>query len=90
MAKLCKDFICPIKDGYYVFSIWGENEVEAISVENYYIKSWGTGVLENKKIKNFRSEFDFDSNQKVTRKFLSIIGKTSYKLFQSDATESLS
>jgi DNA polymerase-3 subunit epsilon len=90
MAKLCKDFICPIKDGYYVFSIWGENEVEAISVENYYIKSWGIGVLENKKIKNFRSEFDFDSNQKVTRKFLSIIGKTSYKLFQSDATESLS
>ena len=90
MAKLSKDFVCPIKDGYYVFSIWGENEVEAISVENYYIKSWGVGVLENKRVNHFRSEFEFDLNQKITRKFLSILGKTSYKLIQADATESIS
>lgn len=87
MAKLCKDFICPIKDGYYVFNIWGENEVEAVSVENYYIKSWGTGVLENNKVVHFRSEFDFDKNQKVTRKFLSILGKTTYKLISTNANE---
>ena len=90
MSKLCKDFICPMKEGYYVFNIWGENEVEAIYVENYYLKSWGKGILENKKVKHFRSEFDFDTNQKVTRKFLSILGKTSYKLIQADATESIS
>ena len=82
MSKLCKDFICPMKEGYYVFNIWGENEVEAVSVENYYIKSWGVGVLENKQVKYFRSEFDFDTNQKITRKFLSILGKTSYKLIE--------
>ncbi|MBL7790650.1 MAG: 3'-5' exoribonuclease [Chitinophagales bacterium] len=87
MAKLCKDFICPIKDGYYVFNIWGENEVEAVSVENYYIKSWGKGVLENNKVVHFRSEFDFDKNQKVTRKFLSILGKTTYKLISTNANE---
>ena len=83
MSKLCKDFICPMKEGYYVFNIWGENEVEAVSVENYYIKSWGVGVLENKQVKYFRSEFDFDTNQKITRKFLSILGKTSYKLIEN-------
>ena len=83
MSKLCKDFICPMKEGYYVFNIWGENEVEAVSVENYYIKSWGVGVLENKQVKHFRSEFDFDTNQKITRKFLSILGKTSYKLIEN-------
>jgi DNA polymerase-3 subunit epsilon len=83
MSKLCKDFICPIKNGYYVFSIWGENEVEAIAVENHYIKSWGVGKLENNNINHFRSEFDFDTNQKITRKFLSILGKTSYKLISS-------
>ena len=82
MSKLSKDFICPMKEGYYVFNIWGENEVEAVSVENYYIKSWGVGVLENKQVKYFRSEFDFDTNQKITRKFLSILGKTSYKLIE--------
>lgn len=90
MAKLSKDFFCPIQTGYYVFNIWGDNEVEAISIEDYYIKAWGQGRLENNQIVDFRSEFDFEANQKITRKFLSILGKTSYKLIQKDATESIS
>lgn len=84
MSKLCKDFICPVKNGYYVFNISGNNHVEAICVENYYIKSWGQGQLEDNQITHFKSEFDFDSNQKITRRFLSILGKTSFKLIEKN------
>lgn len=85
LNKLYKDFCCPVKNGYYVFTIYGDHEVEAIEVENYYLKAWGKGKIENNQVVNFMNEFEFDTNQKITRKFLSILGKTSYKLISAEA-----
>jgi len=84
MAKLCKDYICPVKNGYYIFNISSENEVEAVHVKNHYIVSWGQGKWEDNRVVHYKSEFDFDSNQKITRRFISILGKTSYKLISQD------
>ncbi len=81
-TKIFKEYSCPFGEGYYVFNINAENEVEAISVKDYYIHSWGYGRLEGNEILDFKSEFEFDSNQKITRKFLNILPKTSYKIFQ--------
>lgn len=80
LNKLYKDYFCSFANGYYIFNIFGENEFDAICVENYYLKSWGQGKLENNQVISYTSEFDFDTNQKITRKFLNILGKTSYKL----------
>ena len=85
LNKLYKDFCCPVKNGYYVFTIYGDHEVEAIEVENNYLKAWGKGKIENNQVVNFMNEFEFDTNQKITRKFLSILGKTSYKLISAEA-----
>lgn len=82
LDKIFKEFCCPIQNGYYVFNIFGENEFDAIEVKNYYLKSWGQGKLENNKVIYFNSEFEFDINQKITRKFLNIVSKTSYKLIE--------
>jgi DNA polymerase III subunit epsilon len=83
LDKLHKEYCCSFKNGYYIFNIYGENEFEAICVENHYLKSWGQGKLENNQVISFNSEFDFDINQKITRKFLNILGKTSYKLLKT-------
>lgn len=80
--KIFKEFSCPFSEGYYVFDINADNEVEAMYIKEYYIHSWGQGVIENNEIVNFRSEFDFDMNQKLTRKFLNILPKTSYKIIR--------
>jgi DNA polymerase-3 subunit epsilon len=79
-SKLFKDYCCELANGYFVFSIHSDHEVEAVLVENHYIKAWGQGVLENSAVESFRSEFDFDVNQKLTRKFIHLLPKTSYKI----------
>lgn len=89
LGKLHREYFCPIKNGYYIFNIYGDNEVDAIQVKDYYLKAWGQGIINGNKVHDFRSEFDFDENQKITRKFLNILPKTSYKLVSEDDDSSI-
>lgn len=77
-TKSFVEFCCPFKEGYYIFKSH-EGKVEAIYVKNYYIHSWGTGELINNSIVDFNADFIFDTNQKITRKFLNILGSYSHK-----------
>lgn len=81
--KIYKEFSCPFSEGYYVFDINSDNEVEAIRIKDHYLHSWGRGLIENNEIINYQPEFNFDPNQKITRKFLNILPKTSYKIVKS-------
>lgn len=80
LDKVFKEYCCPIENGFYIFNIYGDNEIDAIEIKNFYLHSWGQGKIENNKIISFNSEFEFDSNQKITRKFLNLLPKTSYKI----------
>lgn len=84
LNKLHKEYFCPVRNGYYVFNINKDNEIEGIQIKNHYLYAWGQGRIEQNKIRDFRAEYLFHENQKLTRKFLNILPKTSYKLIADD------
>lgn len=84
LEKLYKEYCAPMKSGYYLFDINENNEAELIQVKNHYLYAWGQGTFDAGQITSFRTEFIFDKNQKMTRKFLNILPKTSYKLIYED------
>lgn len=84
LDKLYKEYCCSFKNGYYIFNIYGENQFDAIEVKDFYLHSWGQGAMEGNKVLSFQPEFEFEKNQKLTRKFLNILPKTSFKILKTD------
>lgn len=88
--KLFKEFSCAIRSGYYVMSIDSDKNVECIKVMDYYIQAWGQGVLtRDNKVIEFKAEFEFDTNQKFTRKFLNILPKVSHRICMAGSMDEI-
>lgn len=81
--KNFEEFCCPFKEGFYIFKTQ-EHKSEVVFVQNYYLHSWGQANIENDQLIDYQPEIIFDTNQKLTRKFLNILGAYSHKILIID------